>query len=184
MENQIMLDIETWGTDPGSVITSIGAVRFNTEEVLDDFYEIVDPASCVEVGLKIDPNTIKWWMGQSDKARGEFQKEGKHIGQVLAEFAGWIHLEGYPPGIDVAPIVWGNGAIFDNVLMTSAYQATGIKRPWSYKGDYCYRTIKNLFPDIKFERVGELHNALDDARSQALHLIEILKFACHSPLMV
>jgi inhibitor of KinA sporulation pathway (predicted exonuclease) len=32
-----------------------------------------------------------------------------------------------------------------------------------------------LRPSIKLERVGTHHNALDDAKSQALHLMKILE---------
>jgi len=38
MKTQIMLDIETLGTRPGSVITSIGAVKFGGGEITSDFY--------------------------------------------------------------------------------------------------------------------------------------------------
>ena len=42
-----------------------------------------------------------------------------------------------------------------------------------------YRTLKNLLPYIEMERVGEHHNALDDAKSQALHAIKLLKELHH-----
>jgi exodeoxyribonuclease VIII len=44
---------------------------------------------------------------------------------------------------------------------------------WEFWKDRCYRTIKNCYPDVPFDRRGTHHNALDDARSQALHLIAI-----------
>lgn len=69
--------------------------------------------------------------------------------------------------------VWGNGSDFDNVILRNAYAAIGSTYPWRYNDNMCYRTIKNLAPDVKMARQGVHHNALDDARSQALHLIAI-----------
>jgi inhibitor of KinA sporulation pathway (predicted exonuclease) len=35
--------------------------------------------------------------------------------------------------------------------------------------------VKNLHPEITMNRTGTHHNALDDARNQAQHLIDIFK---------
>jgi exodeoxyribonuclease VIII len=47
-------------------------------------------------------------------------------------------------------------------------------QPWRHWNDRCYRTVKSLYPDVKLERVGTHHNAVDDAESQARHLIAML----------
>lgn len=165
----IMLDLETWGTKPGSVIASIGAVVFNDDAVTDYFYARVCPKSAMEAGLLVDADTILWWMKQSDEARAEFSS-ADHIETALADFSRWCLA-----GRDGDPVMWGNGADFDNVLLTSAYEAVGIVRPWSRWNSRCYRTAKSYRPDIKMVRTGTHHNALDDARSQAEHLIRIHK---------
>ena len=68
--------------------------------------------------------------------------------------------------------VWGNGASFDNVLLATAYKRLGMETPWPFWKDRCFRTMKNVCKvDHSFE--GTAHNALDDARSQAQHLIKI-----------
>jgi 3' exoribonuclease, RNase T-like len=57
-----------------------------------------------------------------------------------------------------------------------AYEACGIKAPWSYRYDFCYRTMYRNFPSAEpYRAEGVKHNALDDARSQAKHLISIMK---------
>ncbi|POO54357.1 hypothetical protein CPJ18_02345 [Agrobacterium rosae] len=60
----LMIDIETLGTAPGSVILSVGAVTFNAEtgEFGEGFYAAVEPQSAVDMGLTIDVSTLKWWM--------------------------------------------------------------------------------------------------------------------------
>ncbi len=69
--------------------------------------------------------------------------------------------------------VWGNGATFDNVLTRVAMEKCGIYVPWAFWQDKCYRTVKGAHPDIELVREGTAHKAIDDALSQAKHLIAI-----------
>lgn len=167
----IMIDLETLGTAPGSVITSIGAIAFDPSRRLieDEFYRRVCPISCEQLGMKIDASTVLWWLGQSDAARAEIQKEGTNISVALQELSEWFgkftEIEG----------VWGNGAGFDNTHMEAAYRLNKTRRPWKYSHDRCYRTMKSMFPQIPMPASeGTAHNALDDARYQAQHLLAIL----------
>jgi exodeoxyribonuclease VIII len=108
-------------------------------------------------------------MGQSDKARAVFKDKGKPLAEVLNAFTKFIGIE------NVGQVkLWGNGANFDNVILVNAYRRTGIKAPWQFYNDRCYRTIKSMFKRIEMERSGTHHNALDDAKSQADHLVRIL----------
>ncbi|HET6408579.1 MAG TPA: 3'-5' exonuclease [Chthoniobacteraceae bacterium] len=165
MTNQVMLDLETLGNKPGSVIVAIGAVKFGEGKILDTFYERVDAKSCVEVGLKMDPDTVMWWLGQGDAARLEITKPGAPLATVLTIFAIWLGENAE---------VWGNGATFDNVLLADAYDITGLPRPWRFSRDRCFRTVSALRPDIAIIRGGTHHNALDDAKTQAEHLMKVL----------
>jgi exodeoxyribonuclease VIII len=89
--------------------------------------------------------------------------------KALAEFSAWYNLNAF--GLPV----WGNGATFDNVILSNAYKAAGLERPWGRFGDRCYRTLKNLHPDVKMHRIGEHHHALADAVTQGLHLVDIFR---------
>jgi hypothetical protein len=165
--NAVMLDLETLGTEPGSVIVAIGAVRFNRLAVGKQFYIRVDAQSCMEAGLKLDVSTVLWWLKQSDEARLELCKEGVPLAAALQQFTGFLEADE-----DVE--MWGNGAAFDNTLLAAAYKAMHLTPPWAFWNDRCYRTIRALNPEIKATRTGTHHNALDDARTQAEHLIAIL----------
>ena len=172
-----MLDLETLGKEPKSVIVSIGAVEFSETEVSENkFYINIDPEDCQSYGLKINASTFLWWMGQSEAARLAITGSEKvKLKEALISFSSWLLLEMGPMDSskdDV--IVWGNGADFDNTILSSSYSETGLEQPWSFRNNRCYRTIKNLSPDIRIETSGTRHNALDDAVSQAHHLIKIL----------
>ena len=111
-----------------------------------------------------------FWMQQEAAAREALQHAPLCIHEALSRFSVWVNPEHAIPN-DI--VVWGNGANFDNAIMTNAYSITTSLPPWQFYNDRCYRTVKNLYPDIKLERIGTLHNAADDARSQAMHLLAI-----------
>lgn len=64
MITNIMLDLETLGTCPGSVILQIGAVRSN-----NGLERTITIDSCLRAGLTVDGDTIGWWLRQSEAAR-------------------------------------------------------------------------------------------------------------------
>lgn len=166
-----MLDLETMGTRAGAAIISIGAVLFDPRgnEVVGQYYQVIDHASCVKYGLKIDPDTILWWMRQSDAARGALCNpsiDRVDLKEALVDFACWLPSKGVR--------IWGNGSDFDNTILGAAYDAVGMPQPWNFWNNRCYRTVKNMKPSVELERVGTYHNALDDAKSQAIHLQKIL----------
>lgn len=167
----VMVDLETLGNGSNSVILSIGAVLFDDTGIGNEFDINVDPQSCVDAGLKIDVSTVMWWMKQSDAARKALNKDDTATLQVaLGEFTMFMRRTG-------AVYVWGNGATFDNVILSNAYKAVDMDVPWKFYNDRCYRTLKNLYPNVEQPAdIGTAHNALDDARWQATHAVEILKF--------
>ena len=167
-----MLDIETLSTANNAVIIAIGAVKFDlkTKQILDRFYSRIDPLSCLDAGLTVSGSTIMWWMNQGEEARAQFKGVLPPLKNALNGFTSWLHKM---PGEIGSEHVWGNGATFDNVILANAYNALGLARPWSYKGDRCYRTIRSLYPDVPFKDFGTSHRADHDAEAQALHLMDI-----------
>jgi hypothetical protein len=89
------------------------------------------------------------------------------LDEALTKFSDWFGPKSLP--------VWGNGAVFDNTILSNAYFNTGREPPWKCWDDRCYRTVKALFHWVKSDdREGVYHNALDDAVYQTKHLIKIL----------
>lgn len=69
----VMVDLETLGTKPGSVILSIGAVTFDLDGSGRDgrtFYQRVNIQSCLDAGMTVDGDTVEWWFHPDrDQAR-------------------------------------------------------------------------------------------------------------------
>lgn len=179
MRNQhtdVMLDIETLGTAPGSVILSIGAVAFNLEaehplDGSDYAHSLIATDSCRLLGMTTDDDTMAWWERQSPDAKKLLQTATKpatadtHVVAVLAGFSRWMPLNAR---------VWGNGSDFDNVLLAAAYRKCGLPLPWLYSMSRCFRTMKRTYSWVpKPEFQGVQHDALADAINQTQHLISI-----------
>lgn len=168
----VMIDLETMGTGNDAAITAIGAVKFDPMhpgQIDDSFYVGVDLTSAKAHGLTIDASTVMWWLhpDRADARASLLDSETVDLATALEGFAGWFGAESLP--------LWGNGATFDNVILRSAYKATGLHAPWAFWHDRCYRTLKGLAPDVALVREGTHHNALDDALSQAKHMQHIVQ---------
>lgn len=164
----MMIDIETLGTTPGSVILSIGAVMFGAEGLGAEFYSRTDAQSCVHAGLKIDPSTIGWWMQQDAATRADlFAPGAPHLNTALLQLSSWCKGQGVVQ-------VWCHGATFDVPLLEAAYRAAGLESliPWKFYNARCTRTLYELAGVSPDRTQGEHHNALNDAKVQALVAIK------------
>ena len=170
----VMVDLETMGTRVGSAITAIGAHAFTLDYpgYTKDFHCQISLESAVAAGLTMDASTVVWWMKQSDAARREClaANDGmRDLQRVLNKFTEWSRF--LRTVYDGKLCFWGNSAAFDLGLLGEAYDRLSHQRPWGFREEACYRTLKNLRPDVvapPFE--GTQHNALHDARHQAAHL--------------
>jgi hypothetical protein len=171
----IMLDLETLGNGPTAAIIAIGAVKFDPEHHIisqNEFYTLVDARTCQEYGLTIDASTVEWWAQQSEESRSILWDKSR-VGLYAALIAFNKFLVG--GGVEWDELaIWGNGSTFDNVILRNAYHCTCLPRPWSDWQDFCFRTMKKMFP-IDYKPDGIKHNALDDAKNQARWLCEIFR---------
>lgn len=167
----VMVDLETLGTIPGSIVVSIGAVFFDEMEVAEwGFYRAISRAASENFKLTANPLTEAWWEEQSEEARKVLTDPAAISPRTALEhFNDWLSANADPTEIRM----WGNGANFDNPLLAVLYDRVMLKPSYKFYNERCYRTVKNQYPDIKLQRTGTYHNALDDARCQAKHLVEI-----------
>lgn len=160
MNNHVMVDLETVDNVPTAGILSIGAVIFAGPRKGDKFYTAVDLLSSLTAGLTLSDDTMAWWGRQSPEARAVFDDPTRvPLRAALAMFAKFVPSDA---------TVWGNGASFDNAILSTAYRLCGLPLPWEFWNDRCYRTVAAHLP--RRVQQGTHHNALDDAISQADHL--------------
>jgi len=167
-----MHDLETLGIRPGSIIRSLGAVVFDprTGKLGAEFYANITRASCEKAGLTFDQSTVDWWEDQSDAAKAALEIDQRPLIEVLSDFFHWFSSVG-------GEEIWSHGAGFDNVLLASAYRAVGVAPPWKFWNERCCRTVLALGNRrVDSTRQGEHHNALDDAKSQALAVSAALRY--------
>lgn len=165
----IMIDIETLGTRPGSVTVSIGAVEFNAETgtIGRQFYTRVSPKDGFKQGLTIDVDTVLWWMQQDENARQTtFFGEQDTLWFALHRLGEWVKVNSTP---DLR--VWGNGPSFDLVQLEEAYRSVNQDAPWSFRAHRDLRTLRDI-TGVDIPQVGTTHNALDDAMAQAMAVIK------------
>lgn len=169
--NHVMLDLETLGNGPDAAIVAIGAVAFDPARgtLGDTFYRVIDLESALAEGATVDGSTLKWWLGQPDAARRELSRDdavrADSAALSFAMFCGERHDN---------LRVWGNGAGFDNVILRRLYARLSMTTPWEHWNDRCYRTVKAFYPHIPKVAPAIPHHALEDARAQAQHLLNML----------
>lgn len=174
MAKHVMADLETLSTADNALILSIGGVLFDGDTILDKFHVGIDPVDAERYGLRVDAATAwgYWANPERDEARKRlFELPKVDLFAALDGFSIWVQQT----PTDERGSLWGNGATFDNVLIQNAYKAAGLENPFSYKQQACYRTLKNLCPEVEYAQIGVAHDALDDAQSQAAHLQAICK---------
>jgi hypothetical protein len=164
----IMLDLETFGTTPGSAIRSIGAVTFELgrpEAGGENFYANISTRSCLYAGLRMEQGTAEWWEQQSDEARAHLLTDQLSLSLAVEKFQEWFTIKR-------ATCVWAQGSNFDPVLWEAAAKACGNEKrwfvPWKFYNTRDTRTLYDLakLDPRSIPREGTHHNALDDARHQ------------------
>lgn len=165
----IMVDLETLSTRAHAAIISIGAVRFNENQIDEEaaFYRVITIESNLDEHRHISPSTLRWWMQQSEGARAVFNDPAAvALGQALTEFRDWACTPKQWENMRV----WGNGADFDCTIIADAYGEQGA--PWKFWNTRCFRTLKSSDAARTVPKPANAlsHNALADAHAQAKHL--------------
>jgi hypothetical protein len=161
----VMIDIETLGSNPRAPVIQIGACAFSLRagEVGPTWSELVRPNFEY---TKPDVDTIAWWMKQNEDARlhvakcveaGIFETEAL---QALTQFIA-------DNTIDVC--AWAMPPEFDLVILRNLGDARGIKMPWHYAATRDLRTLEHLVGKTKADRMQATtpHDAGSDAAAQA-----------------
>lgn len=163
MPYSIMLDLETLSTRPDATILTFGACRFNPykqEDITQGIYFRIDVDSQVDLGRHVDEDTVEWWGRQSEDVREEAMSPDNRIG--LVEFT--KQLNRFIVGAD---LIWAQGLVFDIVILENLYRQLGLPCPWQFWQIRDSRTLLSTLGDPREKNKAGLHNALEDAVSQA-----------------
>ena len=173
--NNFMVDLETMGTRPYSVIASIGVVQFDIEsgKIGEKFYHTIDQASCLKLGLSKDQATIDWWKKQDVNIYSQLLVNTQPIKLVLKELNRFLDLA-YPR--KDFRFMWGNSAAFDLGLLLCAYERAEIEVPWQFYNERCCRTVVSLNPSIRagIPKPRGAHDAIVDCEHQIEYVVKTI----------
>lgn len=168
--SHLMIDLETMGTTPDAAVLSIGAVFFDP---YGDFPEDAmlgsNPAIFYRVcSLKgqfrtIDPDTVAWWMKQSDQARqAVFGAESMPLATAMKQF-----VDAFLPRDSHNLKVWAQGSSFDLVIVEDILRQYKQPIPWRFWNHRDTRTAYDMAGYDPPKATEVAHVAWLDAKAQA-----------------
>jgi len=182
---EVMIDLETLSVRPDSAILIIAAIKFDRNEKWSQkaklvpkeeqscrliegvagvhcFYKRIDLLSCLELGMRISPETQAWWSTQDENIRKEaFGPENRIVlKEALKQFSEWF---------GDSKLIWGHGDDFDCTILGEAYERCSMEKPWKF---WNTRDTRTLF-DLASVRMSDLptenkHHALYDCYRQII----------------
>jgi hypothetical protein len=162
-----MIDIETLGIRPGSIITEIAAAAFTIDgDIIEEIDYRIDILDSLELGLVSDADTIRW-----HRSRGTAVRGGPNTGTV----SNWtaysclrMFLDAHRP-----TTVWAWGMDFERAHLEALGEHLIQGLPWAYQKSRDARTAWNLvFPGMR--PTHKPHTALEDVRIQVRDLCKAL----------
>lgn len=172
--NNIMLDIETLGDTPGSIVTSIGAVRFNIEtgDIGEKFHQFIPLSDSINSGFTITAKTMLLWLKQSTDSlkylTDGLESANDSLIYVLENFANFVTKD---------DIIWAKSPRFDCGILGYVYTKIGYDIPWDFRNERDVRTLSAKCPQVEknWKFVGTKHDALSDCYNQIGYCSEIWK---------
>jgi len=169
MATAVMLDLETLGTRPDTVILTLGAVKFDPfdpdREPGPSLYMRMDIEEQLALGRTVDDGTIEWWAQQDSRVRKEAFEGGRtgvlQLKQDLNRFL-----------VGVGDI-WCQGPVFDIAILEDLYRSQSWGFAWSFWQIRDSRTLFSVHGDPRDRVRDQAHNALMDCVYQARALQKI-----------
>lgn len=182
----LMIDLECAGPAPHGAIVSIGWCCFSLDGKMNSTGTALGPASndsfgrydvivesCVEIGMKIDPDTIKWWLNQDPEVRRLWNPPGAiPVHDALRKLTHeYSRLSVGQPG----SMLWAYPATYDLSILDYAITLSGITKAFDRRHYGCSRSVMKA---LGYRRSDELvppqwrtkHLPENDAVRQAIQL--------------
>lgn len=183
-------DIETGAKGPDAHIFSAAVVTVDIYQrrILNQTYMLISDEgqeNRIKDAIDQPDSTMAFWERQKEESPEAYAElfspaqndERLSLPEALHQIAYYIK-ENTPEGTKAQ--VMGNGPEFDNVILSHAYEESGIEQPWQFRGNQSLRTacllgrlLLGIDPKYTLERKGPLHHALYDALHEAEYFIEI-----------
>lgn len=179
----VMIDTETLGKTPGSVVRSVAAVEFDPQTGETGRQKVwkIDLTDSIRYGFKVEASTLKWWMMQSDEARREFVEGAETpLEDFLEDFMQFIAAT--DEGNDFT--LWCLQLDFDVAMLRSMYSWYNLNvyrcdeevLPWNFRK---VRDVRPYMDALDSEgllppKVADRHTPLADCLAQinCVHLVE------------
>ena len=164
-----MLDLETLGTQPGCVILTLGAVKFDPYTMNDPgpgLYVRPDADEQIARGREVQQDTLEWWMKQAEDVREEALGVD---GRIPVEEM-YRQLNRFLVGVNN---IWCQGPVFDIAILENLYMQYGWPTPWQFWQIADSRTLFKVHGDPRVKGKAGLHNALEDCVSQAVAVQQV-----------
>lgn len=179
----IVLDVESLGTDENAAIIQIGAAipEFDRAHIgyIDSYFiATISYDECLrKIQSKVftqSNDAMQWWENQPSRLK-VFSGQQTYD-SALGYFNLWVEAIKIQSKKNVA--LWGNGSDFDNRLLAYTMSALGFKLPWEFRNNRDLRTLRALFPltssapswsnaPVDFAPGFRKHTALGDAMMEA-----------------
>lgn len=179
----IMIDTETLGRTPGSVVRSVAAVEFDPQTGETGRQKVwkIDLTDSIRYGFKVEASTLKWWMMQSDEARREFVEGAETpLEDFLEDFMQFIAAT--DEGNDFT--LWCLQLDFDVAMLRSMYSWYNLNvyrcdeevLPWNFRKVRDVRPYMDALDSAGLlpPKVADRHTPLADCLAQinCVHLVE------------
>lgn len=141
----LMLDTETMGLSPKSVVTQLALYPYDPEEdtVYDNqvIWSFLPLQPQIDAGRVIEADNILWWMTQSDEARAMFDRNTGDSHTLMVLLQHFVHrFRELTKGVDWE--LWAQGPQFDVPLVENLLRMFQLPVPWEEGMDY--RRVRDL----------------------------------------
>ena len=164
----VMVDLETLGTDFNAVIFQIASAAFDIEtgNIVEEFNEFADISKLTDDDGIINGGTLKWWLDTNKELLAELLSKNNAYTprELLVIYHRWLN----ELTLEYDEVyLWGNGILFDNAIIRHKFENYGLKYPIFYRNDRDVRTIFELAQIKTGETAKEMHDRIYDKERTA-----------------
>lgn len=172
----VMMDIETLGVTPGSVVTQVALMRFNPfvlgeMDKQNAFCMNIEVGVQIGLGLDINPSTVDFWRKQEARIFLGTLTNARSPSDVISAIR-FFFLE------KDSKYLWSRGPHFDVPILDFLAAKVDIKLPWGFWNVRDVRTSCSM-AGIVAKKAQDAHNALADCEAQIISVQEsYAKLSC------